>query len=89
MRLIDADTLEECKEIMNTISGESKYVVRMDDIRNMPTIEERKTGKWVLAEMGDTNLYECSLCRNRKTHMTPFCDICGAKMESGDNNGTD
>ena len=39
-RLIDADALEECKEIMNTISGESKYAVRMDDIRNMPTIIE-------------------------------------------------
>lgn len=54
-----------------------------------PTIEERKTGRWVIVESGDTDLYECSLCRNRKTHMTPFCDICGAKMESGDNNGTD
>ena len=39
-RLIDADELEECKEIMNTISGESKYAVRMDDIRNMQTIIE-------------------------------------------------
>lgn len=39
-RLIDADALEECKEIMNTISGESKYAVRMDDIRNMPTTIE-------------------------------------------------
>lgn len=39
-RLIDADELEECKEIMNTISGESKYVVRMGDIRDMPTIIE-------------------------------------------------
>lgn len=42
-RLIDADELEECKEIMTTISGESKYVVRMDDIRNMPTIIEADT----------------------------------------------
>ena len=39
-RMIDADELEECKEIMNTISGESKYAVRMDDIRNVPTIIE-------------------------------------------------
>ena len=37
-RLIDADTLEECKEMMNTIMGECKYAVRMDDIRNVPTI---------------------------------------------------
>lgn len=39
-RLIDADALEECEEIMNTITGESKYAVRMDDIRNVPTIIE-------------------------------------------------
>lgn len=38
--LIDRNELEECKEIMNTITGESKYAVRMDDIRNMPTIIE-------------------------------------------------
>ena len=42
-RLIDADELEECKEIMNTISGESKYAVRMDDIRNMSTILKADT----------------------------------------------
>jgi hypothetical protein len=34
-RLVNADDLEECKEIMNTIDGESKYAVRMDDIRNV------------------------------------------------------
>lgn len=47
-------------------------------------LEERKTGKWVLVEMGDTNLYECSLCRNRKTYTPPFCEICGAKMEGAE-----
>lgn len=39
-----------------------------------------KVGRWVLVEMGDTDLYECSLCRNRKTYVSQFCDICGAKM---------
>lgn len=38
--LVDADALEECNEIMTTISGESKYAVRMDDIRNISTIIE-------------------------------------------------
>ena len=37
-RLIDADTLDECKEVVDTITGECKYAVRMDDIRNVPTI---------------------------------------------------
>lgn len=39
-RLIDVDELEQCKGIMNTIHGEIKYAIRMDDIRNMPTIIE-------------------------------------------------
>ena len=39
-RLIDADELDECKEIMETIMGECKYAVRMGDIRNAPTIIE-------------------------------------------------
>lgn len=43
-----------------------------------------KAGRWVLVEMGDTDLYECTLCRNRKTYRTPFCDMCGAKMEGAD-----
>ncbi len=47
-------------------------------------LKKQKTGKWVLVEMGDTNLYECSLCRNRKRYTPPFCDICGAKMEEGE-----
>ena len=43
--------------------------------------DERKTGKWVLAEMGDMDEYKCSLCGNRKTCTPPFCEICGAEME--------
>ena len=45
-RLIDADELEECKEIMDTISDGSKYAVRMDDIRNVVStiIEADKEG---------------------------------------------
>lgn len=42
-RLIDANELEECKEMMDTISDGSKYAVRMDDIRNMSTIIEADT----------------------------------------------
>ena len=74
MRLIDADNLEECKEIMTTISGESKYAVRMDDIRNMPTItipvaeldttnEERPHGEWIHHKYDKD--FECSVCRHR------------------------
>jgi len=44
-RLIDADTLEECKEVMNTIMNESEYAVRMDEVRNVPTIIEADGGE--------------------------------------------
>ena len=43
-RLIDADELEECIELMNTINGETKYAVRWDDIRDMATIIEADKG---------------------------------------------
>ena len=46
---------------------------------------ENRTGRWTLAEMGDTDLYECSLCKTRKTYKPPFCPHCGAKMEGEDN----
>lgn len=81
-RMIDADAL---KEQFRGKEGDEFTVFHFyDAIDDMPTIEERKKGRWVLAEMGDTDLYECSLCRNRKKHATPFCDICGAKMEGAE-----
>jgi hypothetical protein len=89
MRLIDADALKKKAVMCPTVGNSETLLLDISDVENAPTIEERKTGRWVIVESGDTDLYECSLCRNRKTHMTPFCDICGAKMESGDNNGTD
>ena len=42
--LVDINELEECKEIMRTISGESKFAVRMDDIRNVSPIIEADKG---------------------------------------------
>lgn len=58
-------------------------------IRAQPTIEERKTGKWI--EIGTiTHSYKCSVCgrmlvsiadgKNKVVEHYPFCH-CGAKME--------
>ena len=44
-RLIDADTLEECKEVMNTIINKCEYAVRMDEVRNVTTIIEADRGR--------------------------------------------
>lgn len=39
-RLIDADVLDEVKEMVTTDTGDYKYAVLMDNIRLMPTIIE-------------------------------------------------
>lgn len=88
MRLIDADSLEECKEIMTTIDGESKYAVRMDDIRNMPTITiptaELDTtndfAEWIDVN-GDGSIMKCSKCGEKVCCKgNNFCPNCGADM---------
>ena len=38
MRLIDADAIDECKELMTDIKGDTVYAVKMSDIREMPTV---------------------------------------------------
>ena len=37
-RLIDADVLDEAKEMVDTTGGGCKYAVRMDNIRLIPSI---------------------------------------------------
>ena len=55
-------------------------------VKDMPTIEERKTGKWVDAVSSDH--YKCSICGYRAPYSSPYCEwlsdycpSCGAKME--------
>ena len=57
-------------------------------IASVPTIEERKTGEWVLDEKLSKehfeHIYFCSACRNYEVwgenERTRFCPYCGAKM---------
>lgn len=61
-----------------------------DKINELPTIEERKTGKWIEHDDFD-NSWECSVCNEVVDIIegTPmdneyrFCPWCGAKMEGG------
>lgn len=56
-----------------------------DKINELPTIEERKTGKWI---KDDGNGFLCSVCNNGYKNqptcmgkpMFTFCPCCGAKM---------
>ena len=91
MRTIDADALkkifdadEEGKKISYNI-----FIVN-DKIDSAPTIEERKTGKWIEKDGWDGDVYyDCSACGESWTTIegTPwdndmnYCPHCGAKME--------
>ena len=88
MRLIDADALLD-NLTMGTIHLGYREVEDIEEyVKKMPTIEERKKGKWL--ELTNTNhTYVCSVCgrmlvnitdgKNKVTKNYPFCH-CGADM---------
>ena len=85
MRLIDADDLLTAfpidDEPMLTTS-----CVRMT-IRRMPTIEDRKKGKWILKSTNGEEFYWCSECGrvtfDDPTNYCPICQQCGAEGTKG------
>ena len=92
-RLIDADDITyESIDSSDTVREEIKsgcgiLAVRKEDIDVMPTIEERKTGKWIHRGCG---IFSCSECDEKigtnvyteaETVRFRFCPNCGAKME--------
>lgn len=93
MRLIDADDIVyESIDSSDTNRYECYYgtgimAVRKEDIDAMPTIEERKTGKWIYihTDIDGNALYECSECHKGEVHVpiveVKYCWNCGAKME--------
>lgn len=74
MRLIDADVLEPDADY----DDGDYWAVSMAQIQNAPTIEERKTGKWIDGYKRQT----CSVCKKRGYRSWNFCPSCGAKMEA-------
>ena len=89
MRIIDADALKSYVKNFNIGCGCSENYQKsfLDAINDQPTIEERKTGKWILTEDDDYEYCTCSECgyQNGENWMNgsdiPFCAICGAEME--------
>lgn len=82
MRLIDADALKE------KAFGRRGGLIHTSDIDEMPTIEERKTGKWIKEDDEGCWWYECSECgdyplKNAYGHdvLSDYCPACGCKME--------
>ena len=56
------------------------------DILNAQTIEERKAGKWKMTLEEDllgfnTVCFRCSECNGLEFSATPFCRMCGTKMD--------
>ena len=96
MRIIDADAFrreldnhwpftkdEQSKHGMADVAKSVVLIV----LNKMPTIEERKTGKWIhiLTEADGNALYECSECHKGEVHVpiveVKYCWNCGARME--------
>lgn len=90
-RLINADKLKKdilgLKDCYNGFSDAYDKDCIISVIDEQPTIEERKTGKWINANDGKWNTVEvlkCSVCGemdNRMYRTDKFCTHCGAKME--------
>ena len=80
MRLIDADLIQY--EPMLSAKGNGMYedvmVAYKSQIDDLPTIEERKKGKWIKK---DCDLLYCSECDLPSLHPWPYCERCGAEME--------
>lgn len=87
MRLIDADALRDNLQALAyddwnqgvTTSWADAFSEVADMVEEMPTIEERKTGKWIKK---DCDLLYCSECDLPSLHPWPYCERCGAKMDS-------
>lgn len=87
MKIIDADAL--IKEIQYYIDEAGWSIAHnealnwcIEFIEHSPTVEERKTGKWVY---GSSVTVKCNQCGfyipDWEAHSSRFCRNCGAKME--------
>ena len=80
MRLIDADKIPY-KDL--SMGKRLCYAAFADDINRMPTIEERKKGKWI--DYSDEGYIECPFCHcivlqdGDKDEMH-YCFSCGAEL---------
>lgn len=83
MRLIDADALIEMAKTRGFMGNTFGEVVKLY-ADEMPTIEERKTGKWAMdgfcTVCGEEAITEWNDCGGELA-FTKYCPNCGARME--------
>lgn len=90
---VSRKAVEECKELMTDINGETVYAVRMSDTRKLPPVTpKQRMGKWIKyasPRCGEQH-YKCTNCDDYVnfgeygdyyTKDFKFCPHCGAKME--------
>ena len=100
MRAIDGDALVKYCNGNPFITDSVKTYIRIS-VATMPTIEERKTGKWERHNTyhgDDVSGYidpdwRCSECGGQANvnawclyDLTDFCPNCGARMQKGEDN---
>ena len=80
--------IADCDETMKPRAEQALYTFNecIMRINSMPTVEERKKGKWILDDK--TGRYRCSEClsvASRDDHgnevLSDYCGVCGAEME--------
>ena len=85
MRLVDADALIGTLHNVTFEDGTDREIVYRC-VELAPTIEERKTGKWIITAR---NGVLCSECKSGTRRMPmlfgnplfKYCPFCGVKME--------
>lgn len=90
MRLIDADELLKAEHKYYYYLADEHYI-RVRDVEDAPTIEERKKGKWLCHDIREGHLiekYSCAVCDYYSgTKRTNFCPNCGADMREEKTDG--
>ena len=83
-RMIDADALlTDRRKQMYYHLPNGDTAIPIIDIEHAPTIEERKTGKWIVEDDGYTECCRCDQCGKRYVDISNFCPNCGADMRGG------
>ena len=77
MRLIDADAIKLPKGFFEKVDNVPKFYEWLNE---QPTIEERKTGRWIDHKRDKWIYARCSECGSVHDVRSNFCPNCGARM---------